>query len=117
MPAGERRLWPRTDVHAHVLGEVVWVYVGQTRVRALALYETSVERDQVPDVMPDLRVEAIIGDSDRIACTICGRPVADWHIGEDAMEALLNRIVSPPANARISPPAVTGVSPLDRRDV
>lgn len=92
MPANERRFWPRPDVHDHVLGEVVYVFIGQTRVRALALYETSVEREQVPEELPPLRGK-VIGDVDAIVCSICGTPVADWHIGEDAMEILINRVI------------------------
>ena len=90
MPAHERRFWPRADVHQHVLGELAHVYIGQTRVRALMLYEISVERDQVPAELPILRGK-VIGDMDQLSCTLCGRPVADWHIGEDAIEALINR--------------------------
>lgn len=92
MPASERRFWPRPDVHAHVLGEVVHVFIGQTRVRALALYETSVQRDLVPAELPSLRGK-VIGDVDAITCSICGQPVADWHIGEDAMEVLISRVI------------------------
>jgi hypothetical protein len=92
MPANERRFWPRPEVHHHVLGEVVNVYIGQTRVRALALYETSLERDRYPDTLPVLRGK-LIGDMDEIACTICGQPVVDWHIGEDAMEILISRVI------------------------
>jgi hypothetical protein len=93
MSANERRFWPRPEVHLHVLGEVRRIFIGQTEVRALMLYEQSVERDQVPAELPALRGK-LIGDMDAICCTVCGQSVADWHIGEDAMEALLNRIVS-----------------------
>lgn len=92
MPANERRFWPRPDIHTHVLGEVAHVYIGQTRVRALMLYETSVARDQVPEELPSLRGK-VIGDVDAIICSICGQPVADWHIGEDAMEVLISRVI------------------------
>jgi hypothetical protein len=94
MPANERRFWPRQEVHVHVLGEVVWTHVGQTWVRALALYEESVERDALPETLPTLRCNAMIGDSDGIFCTICERPITDWKIGEDTLDALLNRITS-----------------------
>lgn len=93
MAAAERRFWPRPEAHAHVLGEVRHAFIGQNRVRALMLYEQSVERDQVPADLPVLRGK-VIGDVDEITCTICGKSVADWHIGDDALEALLNRIVS-----------------------
>jgi hypothetical protein len=92
MPASERRFWPRPVVHEHVLGEVVFVYLGQTRIRALMLYEHSVERDHAPLALPELRGR-LIGDMDDIICTICGRPVANWHLGEDALEALLSAVL------------------------
>jgi hypothetical protein len=92
MPARERRFWPRAEVHEHILGEIRWVEVGRSRVRALWQYEQSVERNQEPDDLPDTR-SRIIGDVDAICCTICKRPVADWHIGEDAMEILISRVI------------------------
>jgi len=92
MPANERRLWPRPAIHEHVLGEVKFVFIGQSRVRALMLYEHSVDRNAVPDEMPQIRGRLTGGDMDEIRCTICKRPVADWHIGEDAMEALLSSV-------------------------
>lgn len=92
MPANERRFWPRPDVHRHVLGELAHMYIGQTRVRALMLYETSVERDQVPAELPSLRGK-VIGDVDGLICTLCGESVADWHIADDAMEALISRVM------------------------
>jgi hypothetical protein len=95
MPANERRLWPAEKKHTHVLGEVRYVMNGQTRVRALMLYERSVERDAVPKELPPLRGRLTGGDMDEIYCTICHRPVADWLIGDDAMEALLERVIKP----------------------
>lgn len=94
MPANEPRPWPRPAVHAHVLGVVKLMMIGRTRVHALFLFEQSVERDQVPAETPVLR-SRIIGDVDNVRCTICGRPVADWHLGEDALEALLERVLKP----------------------
>lgn len=92
MPANERRFWPRLDVHRHVLGELAYMYIGQTRVRALMLYETSVERDQIPAELPTLRGK-VIGDVDGLVCTLCGKSVADWHISDDAIEALISRVM------------------------
>lgn len=94
MPANDRRLWPNKKIHQHVLGEIRYVLSGQRRVRALMLYETSVEREQIPDDLPPLRGR-VIGDQDQIRCTICKRPVADWLIGEDALDALLERVMKP----------------------
>jgi hypothetical protein len=94
MPANDRRPWPSLTKHQHVLGEVKIVMIGQSKVRALMLYEQSVERDQLPAELPELRGR-VIGDQDRIRCTICQRPVADWLIGEDGLEALLERVMKP----------------------
>jgi hypothetical protein len=93
MPGNERRFWPRQEVHAHVLGEVKRVMVGSYQVRVLMLYETAVERDALPDAMPVTRGK-LFGDMDDIYCTICGRTVANWRVGEDALEALLSRVIS-----------------------
>jgi len=90
MPANDRKLWPRPAIHEHVLGEVKRVCVEQCSVLVLMVYEQSVERDAVPDELPPLRGR-LLGDMDGIRCTICGREVADWHVGEDAMEVLLSR--------------------------
>lgn len=94
MPANERRFWPAIAKHEHVLGEVKTILIGNTRVRALMLYEASVQREQVPAELPALRGR-VVGDMDQIRCTICGRPVADWLIGEDALEALIERVQKP----------------------
>lgn len=95
MPANDRRLWPNEKTHQHVLGEIRHVMIGERRVRALMLYEMSVERDAVPKELPRLRGRLTGGDMDEIYCTICKRPVADWLIGDDAMEALLERVIKP----------------------
>jgi hypothetical protein len=94
MPANERRLWPRPVIHQHVLGEVVRANVGQYQARVLMIYEQSVERDAVPAEMPPTRGR-LLGDMQGIRCTICNQAVADWHVGEDAMDALLNLVTSP----------------------
>lgn len=87
MPANERRLWwcPK----GHIMGEVKKVTVGQHRVRALMLYEQSVESANVPPALPALRGK-VIGSMDDICCTLCGR-TRDWIIGEDGMQELLSR--------------------------
>ena len=93
MPATERRFWPRPEVHQHVLGEIKIIYVGEAKIRALMLYEQSVERDAIPEEMPPLRGR-LVGEMDDIHCTICGRSVGDWLVGEDAMMALLSRVLT-----------------------
>jgi hypothetical protein len=93
MPATDRKPWPRPVIHEHVLGEVVRVNVGQYQARVLMIYEQSVERNSIPDGLPPLRGR-LLGDMDGVRCTICGREVANWHVGEDAMQALLSLVTS-----------------------
>lgn len=93
MPMNERRFWPRVAVHAHVLGEVKRVMVGNYQVRVLMLYEQSVDRDALPENVPVIRGQ-LLGDMDEIYCTICRKSVADWRVGEDALDALLSRVLA-----------------------
>ncbi|MBI5951884.1 MAG: hypothetical protein HY865_09520 [Chloroflexi bacterium] len=92
MPANERRLWPRVKVHKHVLGELKYIYLGERRVRALMVYEEAVERNNVPQEMPSLRMR-LVGDAHEIRCSICKCNVADWDAGEDAIQELLSRVL------------------------
>lgn len=88
MPANERRLWwcPK----GHIMGEVKKVTVGQHRVRALMLYEKSVDPADVPPSLPALRGK-VIGSMDNICCTICEH-TRNWIVGEDAMIQLLSKL-------------------------
>lgn len=88
MPANERRLWwcPK----GHVMGEVKKLTVGQHKVRALMLYEKSLEAADVPPSLPALRGK-VIGSMDDICCTLCGR-TRDWVIGQDGIEGLLSHL-------------------------
>ena len=89
MPANERRLWwcPK----GHIIGEINKVTVGGHRLRALMLYEHSVEPANVPLSLPALRGK-VIGSMDDICCTLSGR-TRDWIIGEDGIKELLqNRL-------------------------
>jgi hypothetical protein len=74
----------------HIVGEIKSVTVGSGRVRALMLYEMSLEKDDVPDELPALRGK-VIGSMDDIRCTICGHK-RDWMIGEDGMQQLLKSV-------------------------
>ena len=87
MPANERRFW--WCQRGHIMGEVQRVTYGAGKVRALMLYEQSVDKDNVPDELPPLRGR-VIGDMDQIACTYpnCGH-TRDWHIGEDAYQQMM----------------------------
>lgn len=93
MSMSERRFWPREAKHEHVLGEVKRMYVGQIQVRVLMLYEQAVARDALPEELPVVRGQ-LLGDMDEIYCTICRKPVADWRVGEDALDALLSRVIA-----------------------
>ncbi len=86
MPANERRLWwcPK----GHIMGEIKRVVVGEHQVRALMLYEKSVEQADVPASLPALRGK-VIGSMDDIQCTVCNHK-RDWIIGQDGMQELLS---------------------------
>ena len=88
MPANERRLWwcPK----GHIMGEIKRVQVGEHRVRALMLYETSVDALDVPASLPALRGR-VVGSMDEIQCTIC-KHKRDWIIGQDGMQELLSHV-------------------------
>lgn len=85
MPANERRLWwcPK----GHIMGEIKKIKVGEHTVRALMLYERSLEPAEVPPAMPALRGK-VIGSMDAIRCTICEH-TRDWIIGADGLKELL----------------------------
>ena len=87
MAANERKFWKCEN--GHILGEVKKLVFGETRIRALMLYEQSTE--EPPAELPALRLR-LIGDADSIACTIpeCGC-FRDWHIGQDALDELLSK--------------------------
>lgn len=85
MPSNERKLkWCK---HGHVIGEIKKITFGETRVRALMLYEQSVELCDVPDELPPLRAR-LVGSSSEITCTIC-KATLDWIIGQDAFNELM----------------------------
>jgi hypothetical protein len=90
MPASERRFWPQPQEDVHRLGEVKRIKVGEHKVLALMLYETSVACGDEPAELPVLRGR-VIGSMDAIRCTACGK-VHDWIIGEDAMVRLIELI-------------------------
>jgi len=92
MPANERRFWPRQQKDDHSLGEVKIIKVGEHKVLALMLYETSVARCDAPAELPMLRGK-VIGSMDSIRCTVCGK-LHDWIIGEDAMFGLIEMILN-----------------------
>lgn len=94
MPANERRFWPSPKKHKHILGEVKRVYIENRRVVVLMIYEQSVYRDATHLELPVTRGK-LLGDMDEIYCTICKKAVADWRVGEDALDALLSRVVAP----------------------
>jgi hypothetical protein len=89
MPAGDRRFWPRPEKDRHILGEIRCVTVGETKVQALMLYESSFGRGCEPPEDVALRGK-VIGSMDAIRCTICGK-VHDWIIGQDAVNELLSK--------------------------
>lgn len=89
MPAGGRCFWPRPEEDRHILGEIRCVIVGETKVRALMLYEMSFGRGCEPPENTPLRGK-LIGSMDAIRCTLCGR-VHDWIIGQDAIDELLSK--------------------------
>jgi len=64
------------------------VTVGAHHVRALMLYESSVEQADVPASLPALRGR-VSGSMDAIQCTICHH-TRDWIIGQDGMQELLS---------------------------
>jgi hypothetical protein len=71
----------------HVLGEIKVVVYGDRQVKALAVYEQSLEVP--PVVTPEIRCTAV-GSLDGIRCTKCGRR-RDWIIGQDAVDSLLEQ--------------------------
>lgn len=84
MPAGERKFkWCK---HGHILGEVKTIKIGKYDVRALMLYEKSVELANIPAQLPSLRGRVF--SMDGIQCTLCDATV-DWIIGQDAFDALM----------------------------
>lgn len=72
------------------MGEIKKVTVGQNRVRALMLYEVSVEQNNVPPSLPALRGK-VVGSMEEIQCTIC-KYKRDWIIGQDGMQELLSHV-------------------------
>ena len=72
------------------MGEIKKVTVGGSRVRALMLYEVSVEHDDVPPTLPALRGR-VVGSVEEIQCTIC-KYKRDWIIGQDGMQELLSHV-------------------------
>lgn len=85
MPS-KRSYWPPQSKHIHVMGEIRRVKHGTGSISALYLYEKSVKRGFLPKELPKCRVEAMIGATNGIVCTICGDRI-DW--GEPPSEAYL----------------------------
>jgi hypothetical protein len=85
MSANERKLkWCK---HGHIVGEVKKVTFGTRRVKALMLYEQSVELEDVPEELPPLRAR-LIGSAADVTCTIC-KATLEWIIGQDTFDALM----------------------------
>jgi hypothetical protein len=59
------------------------------KVTALAVYETSLPSNNMPVILPPIRVE-IIGDARRIKCTCCHHRER-WEIGKAAFIVLMWR--------------------------
>lgn len=94
MPRAERRFWlcPR----GHVIGEVKHLVVGESRVRALQVYEISAVTVGLAEQSGHRPIRArVIGDVDGIRCTVdgCGC-TRDWHLGEDAFAEMMARVVA-----------------------
>ncbi len=89
MSAGDRCFWPCPEKDRHILGEIRCVTVGETKVRALMLYESSFGRGCEPPEDTPLRGKLIGGMKD-IRCSICGR-VHNWIIGQDAIDELISK--------------------------
>ncbi len=81
--------------NSHILGELRYVFLREgdeeTRVTALALYETSLPACKPPATLPRIRLE-IIGDARGIKCTLPGcANVQRWEIGKAAFLQLMSR--------------------------
>lgn len=97
MPANERKYWPSAKKHEHVLGEVRRVKHGVGEISALYLYEQSTMRGEEPTELPPARIEAMIGASSGIVCTICGERL-DWV--EPPSEAYVRLVAHYPRRVR-----------------
>ena len=84
MPRKERKFWPPSNKHIHIMGEIRPVVRGIGTISSLYLYEKSICRDDEPAELPPARIVAMIGACSGIRCTICGVFV-DWD--EPPMEA------------------------------
>ena len=74
---------------SHVLGELRYLSDEGRKVTALAVYEVSLSIKDVPETLPEIRVE-IIGDARRIKCTCC-KNRERWEIGKAAFLQLMSR--------------------------
>ena len=87
LPADELPAHPAS----HIIGELRHLIDEGRKITALAVYERSVDVEEVPDALPLIRVE-LIGDARRIRCTRCMRRER-WETGKAAIEALVARVL------------------------